>query len=168
MDALRDLVYHRYSPDEGADPYPVEPIEAGLILGRFLYEHLFPVPSAGRGSTVARFDQHRRRVLGGHGDQPPGGFSREAEFDGRRVVPRGVCGKSEASGLDRVYSVRRRRRACLAIDRPCLACAKERVSRLQDIRGDSDRDSLGGFPPESRARRIARGRLHPAVRSEAG
>ena len=46
MNELRDLAYRRYSPDEGADPYPVVHINAGLMPGRFLYEHLFPVPSS--------------------------------------------------------------------------------------------------------------------------
>ena len=44
--AIRDIgkiTYHRYSPFEGQDEYPVEPIHLGLMLGRFMYEHLFPV-----------------------------------------------------------------------------------------------------------------------------
>lgn len=45
--ALKDIgriTYHRYSPFQGRDPYPTKPIHLGLMLGRFLYEHLFPVP----------------------------------------------------------------------------------------------------------------------------
>lgn len=44
--AIRDIgeiTYHRYSPFESRDEYPVAPIHLGLMLGRFLYEHLFPV-----------------------------------------------------------------------------------------------------------------------------
>ncbi len=45
--ALKDIgriTYHRYSPFQDRDPYPTKPIHLGLMLGRFLYEHLFPVP----------------------------------------------------------------------------------------------------------------------------
>lgn len=38
-----DGEYHRYSPEETRDEYPVQQISFGLMLGRFLYEHLFPV-----------------------------------------------------------------------------------------------------------------------------
>ena len=74
MNELRGLAYHRYSPDEGADPYPVVHINAGLMPGRFLYEHLFPVPSPGRGSTVARLTSTEIGVLGSFGDPSPGEF----------------------------------------------------------------------------------------------
>ena len=74
MDELRDLAYHRYSPDEGLDLYPVEHINAGLLIGRFLYEHLFPVPSAGRGSTVARSFGTDVGVVKSGGNPPPGEF----------------------------------------------------------------------------------------------
>lgn len=74
MDSLRGLADHRYSPDEGPDPYPVEPIKAGLLIGRFLYEHLFPVPSAGQGSTVARLFSTDVGVAASVGNLPPGEF----------------------------------------------------------------------------------------------
>ena len=51
----RDITYHRYSPVEGCDEYPVDPIHAGLTLGRFLYEHLFPVQSTAQEKSLARF-----------------------------------------------------------------------------------------------------------------
>ena len=44
--AIRDIgkiTYHRYSPFQGRDAYPVNPIHLGLMLGRFMYEHLFPI-----------------------------------------------------------------------------------------------------------------------------
>lgn len=44
MTTIRDSMYHRYSPEEGRDVYPAGPIDNGLMLGRFMYEHLFPVP----------------------------------------------------------------------------------------------------------------------------
>lgn len=40
---IGDITYHRYSPFQNRDTYPVEPIHLGLMLGRFMYEHLFPV-----------------------------------------------------------------------------------------------------------------------------
>ena len=43
--------YHRYSPLEGRDPYPAEPIHLGLLLGRFIYEHLFPVTAVAKNHT---------------------------------------------------------------------------------------------------------------------
>ena len=45
-DALKsanDISYHRYSPDHGQDIYPVTPTLNGPMIGRFFYEHLFPV-----------------------------------------------------------------------------------------------------------------------------
>ena len=49
--AIRDIgeiTYHRYSPFAGRDKYPVTPIHLGLMLGRFLYEHLFPITTVVR------------------------------------------------------------------------------------------------------------------------
>ncbi|MCY4397344.1 MAG: hypothetical protein OXC10_19645 [Rhodospirillaceae bacterium] len=56
-----DITYDRYSPDAGRDEYPVKRIHYGLMLGRFLYEHLFPVRFGGQGRVPARFV-----VLHGH------------------------------------------------------------------------------------------------------
>ena len=42
------ITYHRYSPFQGRDEYPVEPIHLGLMLGRFMYEHLFPITAVAR------------------------------------------------------------------------------------------------------------------------
>ena len=42
------ITYHRYSPFQGRDEYPVEPIHLGLMLGRFMYEHLFPITTVTR------------------------------------------------------------------------------------------------------------------------
>ena len=36
--------YFRYAPEQDKDDLPVKPITWVLLLGRFLYEHLFPVP----------------------------------------------------------------------------------------------------------------------------
>ncbi len=47
MSETRDGEYHRYSPDESKDGYPDQQIAYGLTLGRFLYEHLFPVSLRG-------------------------------------------------------------------------------------------------------------------------
>ena len=41
--------YFRYAPQQDKDELPVEIITWGLLLGRFLYEHLFPVPPSGNG-----------------------------------------------------------------------------------------------------------------------
>ena len=41
--------YFRYAPQKDKDDLPVELIRWILLLGRFLYEHLFPVPSSGNG-----------------------------------------------------------------------------------------------------------------------
>ena len=41
--------YFRYAPQKDKDDLPVELISWILLLGRFLYEHLFPVPSSGNG-----------------------------------------------------------------------------------------------------------------------
>ena len=38
--------YFRYAPEKGKDDLPVDLIDWVLLLGRFLYEHLFPVPSS--------------------------------------------------------------------------------------------------------------------------
>lgn len=43
MKGIGGITYHRYSPFGGRDDYPVTPIHLGLLLGRFMYEHLFPV-----------------------------------------------------------------------------------------------------------------------------
>ena len=43
MKDIGKLTYHRYAPLRGRDEYPTRPIHLGLILGRFMYEHLFPV-----------------------------------------------------------------------------------------------------------------------------
>ena len=51
MDRVGDLSYHRYSPDEGFDSYPTDAIHCGLTLGRFFYEHLFPVREGRDGIT---------------------------------------------------------------------------------------------------------------------
>ena len=37
-------VYFRYAPQEDRDELPVDLIHGMLMLGRFMYEHLFPVP----------------------------------------------------------------------------------------------------------------------------
>ncbi len=36
--------YFRYAPQEENDELPIDLINSGLLLGRFIYEHLFPVP----------------------------------------------------------------------------------------------------------------------------
>ena len=41
--------YFRYAPQQDKDELPVDLISWGLLLGRFLYEHLFPVPPSGNG-----------------------------------------------------------------------------------------------------------------------
>ena len=41
--------YFRYAPQQDKDEFPVELISWGLLLGRFLYEHLFPVPPSDNG-----------------------------------------------------------------------------------------------------------------------
>lgn len=43
--SIGGITYHRYSPFQGKDEYPTMQIHRGLMLGRFLYEHLFPVPT---------------------------------------------------------------------------------------------------------------------------
>lgn len=45
---IGEITYHRYSPFESRDEYGVIPIHLGLMLGRFMYEYLFPVTAAGR------------------------------------------------------------------------------------------------------------------------
>ena len=45
---IKKITYHRYSPFQGRDEYPAKPIHLGLILGRFMYEHLFPITAAER------------------------------------------------------------------------------------------------------------------------
>ncbi|MDE0497090.1 MAG: hypothetical protein OXH86_07040 [Acidimicrobiaceae bacterium] len=40
-----ELQYYRYAPAENTDDLPTEPINLMLLLGRFLYEHLFPMPT---------------------------------------------------------------------------------------------------------------------------
>ncbi len=49
------ITYDRYSPDEGRDGYPPKRIHYGIMLGRFLYEHLFPVQFGGQGPVPTRF-----------------------------------------------------------------------------------------------------------------
>ena len=41
---VRDNVHHHSAPYRDKEAYPVGPIYWGLMLARFLYEHLFPVP----------------------------------------------------------------------------------------------------------------------------
>lgn len=45
IDSIEGITYHRYSPFQGKDKYPTTRIHRGLMLGRFMYEHLFPVPN---------------------------------------------------------------------------------------------------------------------------
>jgi len=56
-----DITYDRYSPDEGRDAYPPKRIHYGIMLGRFFYEHLFPVQFRGQGRVPTRFT-----VMDGH------------------------------------------------------------------------------------------------------
>ena len=42
-------VYPRYAPLEDMDELPTDLIHGGLLLGRFMYEHLFPVPLVDEG-----------------------------------------------------------------------------------------------------------------------
>lgn len=51
MDCVGSLSYHRYSPYKGFDNYPTDAIHSGLTLGRFFYEHLFPVREGADGIT---------------------------------------------------------------------------------------------------------------------
>lgn len=44
LEQVKDSMYHRYSPKTSKDEYPPNIIYSGLMLGRFFYEHLFPVP----------------------------------------------------------------------------------------------------------------------------
>ena len=41
--------YFRHAPQQDKDELPVDLISWGLLLGRFLYEHLFPVLPSGNG-----------------------------------------------------------------------------------------------------------------------
>ncbi|MYH58442.1 MAG: hypothetical protein F4145_10710 [Boseongicola sp. SB0675_bin_26] len=86
-----DSIYHRYSPDEGCDPYPVVPIHNGLMLARFLYEHLFPVPSSTDG-TVARLISSGNGAFGVSGQQLPGSSYFLAGCRGQRHFFLGRCG----------------------------------------------------------------------------
>ena len=43
IENIGQITYHRYSPFKGKDEYPVGSIHSGLVLARFIYEHLFPV-----------------------------------------------------------------------------------------------------------------------------
>ena len=43
MNDIGKVTYHRYAPLRGRDEYPTKPIHLGLMLGRFMYEYLFPV-----------------------------------------------------------------------------------------------------------------------------
>ena len=45
---MEDITYHRYSPFQDKDAYPTKPIHRGLMVGKFMYEHLFPVPTPAR------------------------------------------------------------------------------------------------------------------------
>ena len=69
---------HRYSPYESCDPYPVDKIHNGLMLARFLYEHLFPISSESPGrNTVARLewiDQVKIAIEKKNGLGSPGKF----------------------------------------------------------------------------------------------
>ena len=38
------LQYYRYAPAKGLDELPIEALHWGLLLGRFFFEHLFPLP----------------------------------------------------------------------------------------------------------------------------
>ena len=44
LEQVKDSMYHRYSPETSKDEYSPNIIYSGLMLGRFFYEHLFPVP----------------------------------------------------------------------------------------------------------------------------
>ena len=46
--------YFRYAPQKDKDDLPVQLISWVLLLGRFLYEHLFPMPSP-RNAPLSRF-----------------------------------------------------------------------------------------------------------------
>ena len=49
-EGFSDLIeYLRYAPLRDKDDLPVPLINGVLLLGRFMYEHLFPVPTAGNG-----------------------------------------------------------------------------------------------------------------------
>ena len=39
------IQYYRYAPKKDTDDLPTEPINSALLLGRFFYEHLFPMPT---------------------------------------------------------------------------------------------------------------------------
>ena len=65
-----DITYDRYSPDEGRDEYPVKRIHYGLILGRFLYEHLFPVQFEGQSRAPTRFVVANGHVFSLRGGAP--------------------------------------------------------------------------------------------------
>ena len=39
------IQYYRYAPAKDTDELPTEPINWALLLGRFFYEHLFPMPT---------------------------------------------------------------------------------------------------------------------------
>ena len=41
--------YFRYTPQQDKDELPTDLINRVLLLGRFMYEHLFPVPPSGNG-----------------------------------------------------------------------------------------------------------------------
>ena len=67
-----DITYDRYSPDEGRDEYPVKRIQYGLMLGRFLYEHLFPVQFGGQSPAPTRFVVANGHVLPQRRGEPTG------------------------------------------------------------------------------------------------
>lgn len=43
IEGIGDITDHRYSPRQDKDEYPPVRIHRGLMLGRFMYEHLFPL-----------------------------------------------------------------------------------------------------------------------------
>lgn len=49
-----ELQYYRYAPKKDADELPTDQVEAALLLGRFLYEHLFPMPTDPDAPIVTR------------------------------------------------------------------------------------------------------------------
>jgi len=40
-----EIQYYRYAPAKDIDKLPTEPIRLALLVGRFFYEHLFPMPT---------------------------------------------------------------------------------------------------------------------------
>ena len=50
-EGISEGIYPRYAPLEDMDELPTDLVAGGLLLGRFMYEHLFPVPSADRAQS---------------------------------------------------------------------------------------------------------------------